>query len=156
MKVLLRLLLVLCIIATVTFIFYNSTLPPEQSSEQSGAIGDIIAGIIPPDTTLGAFLQTYLRKIAHFTEFGLLGMLVTLLLFLADEKKIRHLTYSFTFAMTVGLADESIQIFSGRGPQVEDVLVDVGGYIFFGILTVLAVGLIALIRAAVRHKRNYY
>lgn len=156
MKVLLRLLLVLCIIATVTFIFYNSTLPPEQSSEQSGAIGDIIAGIIPPDTTLGAFLQTYLRKIAHFTEFGLLGMLVTFLLLLSEEKKLRHITYSFTFAMTVGLADETIQIFSARGPQVEDVLVDVGGYIFFGILTFLAVGLIALIRAAVRHKRNYY
>ena len=56
-------LLALVILLTVAFIFYNSSLPPEQSSQQSGAVGGIIAEIIPPETELGGFIQKYIRKI---------------------------------------------------------------------------------------------
>ena len=45
---------------TVAFIFVNSMLPPEISSEQSDIIGDILAEIIPPETNAGSFIQQYL------------------------------------------------------------------------------------------------
>lgn len=122
------------ILATLLFIFINSALPPETSSEQSGKVEDIITSIIPADTTLGEFLVKYLRKIAHFTEYGLLGIEFALMIMLLSDKRGRHALLSLTVPFFVGFTDESIQILSKRGPSISDVWIDVGGFIFFGLI----------------------
>ena len=128
-------LLLISVLATVGFIFYNSTLPPTDSQEQSSAVWDIISGIIPPDSELFLFLKIYLRKIAHFTEYGLLGIELALIAFFFAKRKPTAALFSFFSALSVSVADESIQVFSGRGASVVDVWIDVGGFVFFFVLS---------------------
>ena len=147
--------LVLLIIASVGFIFYNSALPPEKSSEQSTALGGVIAEIIPPETELGGFVQKYLRKIAHFTEYGLLGIELAVLCVFFTRRKLISLCRSFFFAGSVALLDETIQILSKRGPSVIDIWIDIGGYVFFSLFTLFASGLVLLVFLLVRKIRGY-
>ena len=130
----LRICFLVLILATLLFIFINSALPPETSSEQSGKVEDIITSIIPADTTLGEFLVKYLRKIAHFTEYGLLGIEFALMIMLLSVKRGKCALLSLTVPFFVGFIDESIQILSKRGPSISDVWIDVGGFIFFGLI----------------------
>ena len=120
-------LLLLFIIATLLFIFIQSMLPPEKSSQESGAVGEIIEEIIPPDTKPGAFIQINLRKIAHFVEFALLGAEISLYIILFTRKNI-FVLLSFPTALMIAFFDETIQIFSGRGPAVLDVWIDFAGF----------------------------
>ena len=145
---LLQLVLYVAMVATVLFIFVNSMLPPDISSEQSAAVGGFISSIIPPDTALGSFILDNLRKIAHFTEYGLLGMEIALHVTLFGGKsRVKKAFLALPVPLFVGFTDETIQIFSGRGPEISDVWIDIGGFIFFSLI---AYGVLALIGAVSR------
>ena len=47
-----RFVLLILIALNLAFIVAQSLLPPEESSKESSAVGDIIEQIIPPDTLL--------------------------------------------------------------------------------------------------------
>ena len=144
----LKLVLYVAMAATVIFIFVNSMLPPEISSEQSAAVGGFISSIIPADTALGSFLLDNLRKIAHFTEYGLLGIEIALYVTLFGGKsRVKKALLSLPVPLFVGFTDETIQIFSGRGPEISDVWIDIGGFIFFSLI---AYGALALVGVAFR------
>ena len=90
------------------------------------------------------FIDTNIRKVAHFLEFGLLGIEAAVLLLLAYGKgKVRpslpaplcKVARSFLFPVTVAFCDESIQLLSSRGPSVLDMWIDIIGYLCFFILT---------------------
>ena len=132
-KNILRLLVILLIISTLAFIFTQSMLPPEKSSEQSSAVGEIIEVIIPPETPVGGYVQTNIRKIAHFVEFAALGaeVAVFVILFL---KKRNFVFLSFGFGILIALLDETIQIFSKRGPEITDVWLDFFGFASFAVI----------------------
>ena len=135
----LKLVFIILIICTLGFIFINSMLPPEISSEQSGVIGDIIAEIIPPSTEAGSFIQQYLRKIAHFTEYGLLAIEMVLfaqIFYFIPKKGKASVLWALVLLtpFAVGFVDESIQMLNGRGPSILDVWIDIGGYYTFGAL----------------------
>ena len=125
----LKISLVVLILLTIGFIFVQSMLPPEKSSEESDAVGEIIGEIIPPETKPGEFIQINIRKLAHFFEFALLGVELSLyaVLFLREKGFILK---TYAASLFVALVDETIQIFSGRGPAIFDVWLD-----FFGFLT---------------------
>ena len=152
-KYLLGWALLALIAGTVVFIFVNSALPPEVSAEQSGTVGGIIAEIIPPDTDLGSFIQEYLRKIAHFTEYGMLGIEISLLVFFYFKRRVLFGCSAAAVPFFVGFIDESIQILSDRGSSISDVWIDIGGFITFSLLSysVLAAGDITL--KMIRKKR---
>ena len=120
--------LIVLMIATLAFIFIQSMLSPETSSAESDAAGDIIAEIIPPETPPGEYVQNNLRKIGHFVEFAILGLEVTLyvILFL---RRIPYAVGALVLSPLVALFDETIQIFSGRGPMISDVWIDVLGFV---------------------------
>ena len=124
----LRYVLIALIIATVLFIFIQSMLPKEASEEQSDAVGGIISEIIPPDTPAGEYVQENIRKIAHFTEFAILGAEVALYLILFMPK-IRYMLMSYPSILILAFFDETIQIFSGRGPAISDVWIDFLGFL---------------------------
>ena len=119
--------LIVLIIATLGFIFFQSMLPPDKSSEQSNAVGEIVGEVIPPDTKPGEFVQINLRKIAHFLEFALLGTELSLYAALSKRSK-GFMLKTYIFSVFVALFDETIQIFSGRGPAISDVWIDVLGF----------------------------
>ena len=122
-----RIALIVTIVCTLAFIFTQSMLSQETSSAESDAVGDIVAEIIPPETPPGEYVQNNLRKIGHFVEFAILGAEVALyaIFFL---KRYLYVVYALVLSPIVALLDETIQIFSGRGPMIVDVWIDVWGF----------------------------
>ena len=149
-----RILLLLLILATVCFIFVRSTKPPAASSAESDKIRDILEDVLPPDTDVTDFVLTNVRKIAHFSEFGLLGILTVI--FLATYRLHPRMLGGWgAFGFSVAFLDETIQIFTSRGPAILDVWIDVGGYIFYSLLTLLVLTPVLLIRKRPLFTRSY-
>lgn len=139
-----RLLLAVLIICTLSFTFYQSLLPPAESTEVSDSVSDAIEPIIPSDTPAGSYVHTNLRKIAHFVEFAALGFEVALfvILFLptwgaSPRTKLKFILHSYVIAPATALTDETLQIFTDRGPAIADVWIDTAGFVSLATLTYL-------------------
>ncbi len=118
---------------TLVFIWRNSAMSVTASSNLSNKVAAIVKDILPSGAAED-FVVKYIRKIAHFTEYGLLGIEVTVYLVLSDIKPA-FMPLSILFSFIVGLFDECIQIFTGRGNSMKDVALDVAGYTFYAALT---------------------
>lgn len=136
-----RILLLLAIAGTLAFIFYQSMLPQEESSNVSNNVSDIIEPIIPSDTPAGQKFHENIREWAHFIEFAALGSEVALyvVFFLPGKStklrpKVRFIAYSFVSAPIFALLDETLQIFTERGPEIKDVWIDTLGFVSFATL----------------------
>ena len=128
-----KIALLILIIATLAFIFVQSMIPPNKSQAESDKVGDIIGEIIPPDTPTGDYIQNNIRKLAHLVEFFVLGCEVALYMILYMPR-IRWAALSLPSALLVALLDESIQIFSGRGPSILDVWIDFFGFFISSVI----------------------
>lgn len=76
-----------------------------------------------------------IRKLAHFTEFTALGILLSIdtVLFLKNMKQ--YVWIPLFIGLLVALIDETIQLFPiGRSSSVKDVWIDFSGVIFGTIL----------------------
>ncbi len=122
-------IIILCVllVLTLAFIWGNSLLPASESEKLSDTVKEVLEQVLPEDFFQGDGSDdgNLIRKLAHFTEFTLLGMELTLLLW-------EILQYSVTTSLLAGLlaavTDETIQIFiEGRGSSVRDVWIDFGG-----------------------------
>ncbi len=149
-----RTIFYIAFLATILFIFVNSALSKEQSGAQSDAVGDFIAGIIPPETALGAAIQENLRKIAHFTEYGLLGIEVAFYIFIFESKRVKKALLTPIIPFFVGFFDETIQIFSERGPSVSDVWIDIGGFAFFSALSYITLTIACAAHVLIRRAKE--
>ena len=127
-KTVLKIILIVLIALTVAFIFGQSMLPPEKSGAVSDKVGDTLEEIIPPETPVGGFVQKNVRKLAHFVEFFVLGIFVSayVVFFLP---KIKYALHTLPAAFILASLDETIQIFSGRGPSIRDVWIDFSGFL---------------------------
>lgn len=131
-----KIILIVLMISTLSFAFYQSALPKKESAEISQSTSEFLEPIIPSDTPAGEYIHTNIRKIAHFTEFFALGIEVSLYVVLFLRKK-HFFVYSFLLSPIVALCDETIQIFSDRGSSVSDVWIDVAGYALAAIIIYL-------------------
>ena len=150
----LRIILILLIIATIIFIFSNSLKNQEASSDDSDAVGGIIAEILPPDTPPGAFVQENLRSIAHFAEFSLLGIECALYVSFFTKRRFRNAFISLIFGFVAAFVDESLQYLSDRTPEISDVWIDLGGYVLFSVITYLVLTVLAYIKYRVDENRK--
>ena len=141
-------ILLVSVLITIIFIFSNSLKSPEESTADSDLVGDIIATIIPPETDLGKLVLEYIRKIAHFSEYGLLGIEIALIIALYLKRWWRFALISLPSAITLAVIDESLQYISKRGPEISDVWIDFGGFVFFSLITYAAV---ILARVIIKH-----
>ncbi|MBR3879863.1 MAG: VanZ family protein [Clostridia bacterium] len=115
------------------FIFGNSML----SKELSGTISKFVAGILGGEAGSTDEGHHLVRKLAHFTEYAALGAVGHLLFDSMMQDKYRKYVTVSLVGVTTPLVDETIQIFSMRGPALTDVWIDVGGYLV-GVLLVFA------------------
>ena len=119
----LRLGLRLLLIATLALIWGNSLLPGEESGHLSRQIylWLLEAGIPVPS-------EHFLRKAAHFCEFGLVGLEYALLFWLRGGLRFQSLCNAAFASLLTATTDETIQLFSeNRGSQLTDVLLDFAG-----------------------------
>lgn len=111
------------LIANLAFIWGNSMLPGEVSGAFSDWVKSLLLPILP-DGLASEGGGGLLRKVAHFTEFAMLGVCLGWLTSMLKKK-------AWTGIIWGGLAacvDETIQIFvPGRGPGIKDVGIDVLG-----------------------------
>ncbi len=142
----------LSIVLTLGFIFSNSLKSQTSSAAQSSSFQAVVEKIIPKDTDLGAFVFRNLRKIAHFTEYGLLGIEAAAFTVVLSRRRglmYKRFGFSVIFALITAFIDETIQIFSKRGPSVSDMWIDIGGFFTYAILTYGILELTILIKNAV-------
>ena len=123
------------------FIWGNSLLPASASASLSGWLHRILTAGLPGGGN-GSHGEGLLRKLAHFTEFALLGA-VLLRLFRGREER---LPVAWLLGLVCGVfaacLDELLQHFSpGRSPQFGDVCIDAAG-VLTGTLLCLTVTII--------------
>ena len=119
----------LLLVLNLIFIWGNSLLPGEISGALSDAVRDLVLELLPagPEGGLGGGL---LRKLAHFTEFALLGACLGWLHGMVNK----HPAYALAWGAGAACMDETIQRFvPGRGPSLRDVGIDTAG-VLTGIL----------------------
>lgn len=106
------------------FIWGNSLL----SREISGAISHFFADALKGGGGTSEGEHYLLRKAAHFTEFAFLAAVFFLLAKEVWRDNALRLTLVALVGVAVPLIDETIQIFSNRGPALRDVWLDISGY----------------------------
>lgn len=132
-----RIYLIIAGVITV-FIFSNSLQTASRSSEISGGVQTLLMNML--SWTGLPLTHRFVRKAAHFTEFFMQSLFMTL----AAKNSRRGLKNGAVYVAFGGLltacCDEFLQLFSaGRSSQVSDVFID-----FFG--TVAAIAAVSLIQ----------
>ena len=140
---LITVLLSLCVLANMAMIFRMSAEDRSESGDRSGEIADAVVDVVYPDfeqrpvaeqESIFQKVHKFIRKLAHFSEFALLGFLTAIL--------VTHLAARYSrltpvlqwmmpaaFCLLYAASDEIHQIFTERGPSVTDVLLDFTGAI---------------------------
>lgn len=118
-------LLVLCI----AFIFHNSLEGAEVSGGRSFQLTQAMNGFLA---------EQIIRKLAHFSEYALEGVLAVSVIWAYEFKVRRYTCHAALFGILTALIDETLQLFSdGRAALVGDVWIDFGGFLsgfLFGVL----------------------
>ena len=122
-----RLALLIAIILTLAFIWGNSLLNREQSSDESAWVLQLVTPILELFVGKGRVTEHLVRKLAHFTEFSLLGFELFFWFSYVREKGKEILLLAMAHGLFAALTDETIQLFSARGSQVQDVWLDFAG-----------------------------
>lgn len=145
-------LALLCVI----FIFSNSLKNSAESTEQSSAVYKFINSVI---SSLGfSVSHSFVRKLAHVTEFALLGIFsaLTSIAVFGDSlhstklQSTKKLIPAVLLCISVASVDELLQFGSdGRAPQLSDALLDILG----SIIGISAVWALIIICKAIRIKK---
>lgn len=115
---------------TLAVIWLHSCLGQEESAEESGFVYDILCPFFEIFMGKGNVTEHFIRKLAHFTEFFVLGLeLMLLMKMVLGKVRLKLLINAWTLGTFCALVDETIQLFSGRGPMVQDVWLDSAGCI---------------------------
>ena len=124
---------IISIILTIGFtlyIYHNSMYDIKQSDIQSGVVLRYLDKIFARMGYDVTFTQYVVRKLAHFTEYFILGMIVTITLRVFSKNLNKYLFFELFLFFAVPVLDESIQMFyKGRSSSVLDVLIDFAGCI---------------------------
>lgn len=122
-------------ILTLCLAWGNSLLPREESAAVSDWVAHLLEGIFGAQTPMLQFVLANIRKIAHFLEYSMLGIETVLLTFLARPVSGQGVFNCTALGLMAATIDESIQIFAGRGAMVQDILLDMSGFLLAGGIT---------------------
>lgn len=109
----------------------------DTSGQLSGTVVDSVLRILHPDleamepearTELFDTWQFIIRKTAHFTEYAILAVFLSLFSFTYEGGKKRKIILILLFIILCASGDEFHQKFvDGRGPSLRDVGIDTAG-----------------------------
>ena len=113
----------------IAFIWGNSLLTAEYSRGFSMWVKGLLSWLLPVGEEAGRDEGHHLlRKLAHFTEFACLGVLLSWLVRMLRNAKWERICLPLMAGAGVACVDEIIQIFvPGRGPGIKDVGIDTLG-----------------------------
>lgn len=119
---------------SIAFAFIHSTMPADLSEDESKGVMRIITDLFGSFGISEELFEEILRKIAHFTEFSIIGAMLTSCAYAFDRIKPHRFYSQILFVgLLTAVIDETIQLSSeGRAGMVTDVLIDFSGVIFGG------------------------
>lgn len=106
-------------------------------------------GIVRPFLELftgtGNVTEHLVRKLAHFTEFSILGVEAGFVFGFYLRERSSNMWSALLKAVAscafAALIDETIQVFSGRGPAITDVWIDTAGALLGAAIVLLVISL---------------
>lgn len=157
-----RALLILAVLGVTAWIISNSLDDGTTSSEKSEIVTDIVQDVVDafvPEEKEVIVSEHFVRKLAHFTEYAILGVsLFCAYLSFSFQKENFSLVKKFCFipalyAVALPFFDELViqNISVNRGASPLDSLLDIGGA-FTGMI--VSLGVFFIVRAAAIHKRK--
>ena len=130
-------LLVILITATIGFIWGNSLKSRSESQQLSLGMLQLLRPLLDAVFSPENVTDHLVRKLAHFTEFAALGAELALQAVLLQRRTFQAILNCLFAGLVVALVDETIQIFSSRGSQVIDVVLDFSGVVVGAALLLL-------------------
>lgn len=124
-------------------IWGHSMMPPAVSSAESDWVAGLMDAWLPLER-----LTFWVRKAAHFTEFAAWGAVAFLNLRRFSAYRLQAFFNTLFAGLFVAVVDEFIQLFSGRGSLVSDVVLDFCGCLFGALVCV------ACLKLWTAHKNN--
>ena len=113
---------ILLVITWMILIFIMSSFNSSESSNQSGFIVNIISNIFNINNI--ELLSLIIRKLAHFTEYFILGLLTYNMIYSYNKKAYISIIICILYA----ISDEIHQYFvPGRSCQIMDMTIDTLG-----------------------------
>jgi len=110
---------IILVIIWMIFIFIMSSFTATTSSSQSGFFVNLISNILNIDNI--DIISFIIRKLAHFTEYFILGLLVFNMIKCYNKKII----WAIIICILYAISDEVHQIFiPGRSCQIMDIIID--------------------------------
>ena len=117
-----KIISLILVVIWMIFIFVMSSFDGNESSSQSNFVVNFIVYIFNISNI--DVVSLIIRKLAHFTEYLILGILVCNMIRCYDKKYYLAIIICIIYAVS----DEVHQVFvPGRSPQIYDILIDVFG-----------------------------
>lgn len=111
------------IVVWIAFIFNRSLQPASVSAAESGRVLTFLMRFMPFGVT-----EHLVRKLAHFSEFAVLGVLAGSLALGQSRRLWTGFLAATMLGLAVALCDEGIQLFvDGRSGRLSDVMIDAAG-----------------------------
>lgn len=113
-------------------IYYFSQQTVDESIKLSSVATMVFSNLVelflPHSTFEEEYLHHIVRKLAHFTIYFILGVLVSYLLNVGKRKGKKIILVAIICCILFAISDETLQLFVyGRGAQVSDVFIDTLG-----------------------------
>ena len=113
-------------------IYYFSQQTVYESIRLSSVATMVFTGILelffPHSVYEEEYIHHIVRKLAHFTIYFILGVLVSYLLNVGKRKGKKIILIAVICCLLFAISDETLQLFIyGRGAQVTDVVIDISG-----------------------------
>lgn len=105
-------------------IWGHSMMPPAVSTAESDWVAELLRKILPFE------LPFSIRKIAHFSEFAVYGAAAFLVFGRMFGLRFQTVINALFAGLLTAVTDEFIQVFTGRGSAVPDVVLDFCGCLF--------------------------
>ena len=124
--IILRIAIILLILGWMNLVFGFSA----QDSTESSSLSQMIASWFSDDIIVQQKLEPIIRKIAHFSEYGLGGALFFSLFSTFNIKERKRMLFAGLLGFTYAVTDEFHQLFvPGRTGKIVDVYIDSLGVI---------------------------
>ncbi len=126
-----HILLWLIVILYTLWIFHNSMQTGNTSAHLSQGISyQIYTKLTFLHGLPFQTFHTFIRKLAHFSEYALLGILVSLVSKQTLPTRYQHISI-LVWMILIPFMDEGIQYFTpGRSCELRDCFIDMSGYAF--------------------------
>lgn len=122
----LRSIIILLIVLWMNLVFGFSA----QNSAESSGLSEMIASWFSDDIIVQRRIEPVIRKIAHFSEYGLGGMLFFSLFSTFNIKEKKRIVCAGILGVIYAITDEAHQLFvPGRAGKITDVYIDSLGVI---------------------------